>query len=122
MALRVAVIGLRGTGRNHSRIYVEHPQAELVGVCALVCERVDAAPAPLFVSAFSDTGPMLAGLHRAAVSAATVGVENGGDHRAPPPAAQAGDQDPGQGTPAFQRKLDLLDPTPDIDGGSGGRA
>ena len=32
MAVRVAVVGLGGIGRNHCRIYKNHPQAELVGV------------------------------------------------------------------------------------------
>lgn len=87
MAVRVAVIGLGGIGRNHTRIYAEHPGAELVGVCDILRERADAAAAQAKVPAYYDMEKMLAELRPDVVSVATAGVENGGDHFAPSLAA-----------------------------------
>ncbi len=87
MALRVAVIGLGGIGRNHARIYSAHPKAELVGVCDILRDRADTAAQTHQVPAYYEMERMLAELHPDVVSVATAGVENGGDHFAPTMAA-----------------------------------
>lgn len=87
MAIRVAVVGLGGIGRNHVQIYADHPKAELVGVCDILPDRAKAASEQWQVPAFHDLDQMLADLRPDAVSVATAGVENGGDHFGPSMAA-----------------------------------
>ncbi|MBI1930523.1 hypothetical protein HYR99_40545 [Candidatus Poribacteria bacterium] len=41
MALRVAVIGMRGIGNTHAGVYHQSNLAELVAVCDMVKERAD---------------------------------------------------------------------------------
>ncbi len=83
MAVRVAVVGLGGIGRNHCRIYKDHPQAELVGVCDLLEDRLATAARTFDAPAFRDLERMLAEQKPDVVSVATAGEENGGDHCAP---------------------------------------
>ena len=62
--LRACVIGLGPIGNRHSRLLVEDPLAELVGVCDLIKERADAAAAAYHAPAFYDAPAMLAAIAR----------------------------------------------------------
>src|SRR5690606_7521891 len=89
--LKVAVVGLGGIGRTHARWYDENEDAELVALCDLVPERVDAVAEQYGVRAYHDLDAMLANEELDAVSVATAGPENGGHHYEPTMAAlQAG--------------------------------
>ena len=81
--LRACVIGLGPIGNRHSRLLVEDPLAELVGVCDLIKERADAAAAVYHAPAFYDAPAMLAALAPDVVIVATGGEEYGSDHHLP---------------------------------------
>jgi len=61
-------------------MYMEHPQAELVGVCDLIKERADTAAERLGVPAFYDVPQMLSALSPDICSVATGGEEYASDH------------------------------------------
>lgn len=83
MVIKTAVVGLGGIGRNHSRTYKAHPQAELVAVCDMDRARADAAAAEFGVRAYSDLEELLRSEAIDMVSIATAGVENGSHHYGP---------------------------------------
>ena len=83
MAIRTAVVGMGGIGRNHCRTYKAHPQAELVAVCDLDRARADAAAAEFGVKAYYDLEELLGAEQIDMVSVATAGVENGSHHYQP---------------------------------------
>ena len=87
--LKVAVIGLRGIGNNHAEVYHKSAKAELVAVCDMVRERADEAAQRYAARAYYDLDEMLQQEDLDAVSVATGGVENGGDHYVPTMAALA---------------------------------
>jgi len=64
-------------------MYMEHPQAELVGVCDLIKERADTAAERLGVPAFYDVPQMLSALSPDICSVATGGEEYASDHYLP---------------------------------------
>jgi UDP-N-acetylglucosamine 3-dehydrogenase len=81
--LRVAVIGLGGIGKNHTRWYSQHPEAQLVALCDMLAERVDPVAQQYGVPAYHDLAEMLRAEQIDAVSVCTAGPENGGHHYAP---------------------------------------
>lgn len=84
MTLRVAVVGLGNIGNIHARIYSEHPDTQLVAVCDIIPERSDIAAEKYGCQGFYSVQDMLSSnLQIDAVSVATAGVENGGDHYTP---------------------------------------
>lgn len=80
---RVAVIGLGEIGNRHTRMYLKHPDVELVGVCDIDHSRADAASAAFGVPAFYDAKTMFDAVGPEVVSVATGGVEYGSDHYKP---------------------------------------
>lgn len=81
--VRVCVIGMGPIGNRHARIYREHPQVELVGVCDCQKDRADAAATAFGVPAFYSVADMLAALKPDLCSVATGGYEYGSDHYEP---------------------------------------
>ena len=83
MALRVAVIGMRGIGNTHANVYHEHAGTSLVAVCDMVKERADESAQRLGVKAYYSVPSLLENETLDAVSVATGGFENGGAHFEP---------------------------------------
>lgn len=84
MTLRVAIVGMGNIGNTHARVYRDHPQAELVAVCDIIHERSDRAAEEYGCQGFYSVEEMLASnVQFDAVSVATAGTENGGDHYTP---------------------------------------
>src|SRR5579875_1465605 len=84
MTIRVAVVGLGNIGRRHAQIYRDHPAAELVGVCDIIPERAKRAAEDFGAPAYLSVSELLEGAgHLDAVSVASAGEENGGDHFVP---------------------------------------
>jgi UDP-N-acetylglucosamine 3-dehydrogenase len=81
--LKVAVIGLGGIGKTHTRWYSQNKDVELVALCDLLPERVDPVAQQYGVKAYHDIDEMLASESIDAVSVATAGPENGGHHYEP---------------------------------------
>ena len=82
--MRVAIVGIGNIGSIHARVYTEHPQAELAAVCDIDREKADRKAAELGCRAFYSVKELLAAdLGLDAVSVATKGEENGGDHYPP---------------------------------------
>ena len=87
--LKVAVIGMRGIGANHAEVYAGSDKADLVAVCDMVKERADAAAARFGARPHYSVEELLESEELDAVSVATGGFENGGDHYEPVMAALA---------------------------------
>ncbi|MCB9158613.1 MAG: Gfo/Idh/MocA family oxidoreductase [Caldilineaceae bacterium] len=81
--LKVAVVGLGNIGNIHADAYAADELAELVAVCDIIPERADRAAAKHGVKAYYSVQEMLAAEQLDAVSVASAGVENGGDHYVP---------------------------------------
>ena len=81
--LRVAVVGLGGIGKTHTRCYTENPNATLVALCDLQPERVDPVAEQYGLPAYHSIDKLLAAEQIDAVSVATAGPENGGHHYEP---------------------------------------
>lgn len=81
--LKVAVIGLGGIGRTHAKHYQNNPNADLVAVCDILPERAEAAAKQFGVKSYPSVDELLKNEELDAVSVATAGVENGGDHYVP---------------------------------------
>ena len=81
--LKVAVVGLGNIGNIHADAYAADELAELVAVCDIIPERADRAAAKHGVKAYYSVQEMLAAEKLDAVSVASAGVENGGDHYVP---------------------------------------
>ncbi len=81
--IRVGVIGMRGIGGQHASVYVNNSRTELVAVCDFVRVRADSAAERLNAKPFYDVREMLRREELDAVSVATGGFENGGDHYEP---------------------------------------
>jgi len=84
MALRVAIVGVGNIGNIHAGVYQKHPDVEIVAVCDIIPEKSDKAAEKYSCQGFYSVKDMLAsGIHIDAVSMATAGKENGGDHYTP---------------------------------------
>ena len=81
--LKVAVVGMRAIGNNHAQVYHRSDRASLVAVCDLVEERAQSAAETYGAKGYTDLEEMLANEELDAVSVATGGIENGGDHYVP---------------------------------------
>src|SRR5205809_2128678 len=81
--LRVAVIGMRGIGTTHATCYAGDSLAELVACCDVVKERADSTAQRFGARPYYSVQELLAREKLDAVSVATGGFENGGDHYAP---------------------------------------
>ena len=81
--LRVAVVGLGGIGRNHTRCYTENKGAELVALCDIDPERVNPIAEQYGLPAYHSVQALLESEDFDAVSVATAGPENGGHHYEP---------------------------------------
>ena len=87
--LRVGVIGLGGIGNTHADVYHRSDRAELVAVCDALEERARDAAAKFDVRPYARVEELLQHDGLDAVSVATAGAENGGDHHEPTMAALA---------------------------------
>jgi predicted dehydrogenase len=83
MPVRTAVIGLGSIGNRHGECYTKNPLAELVAVCDIDRARADAAAKRWNAKPYYDVEEMLRSEQIDAISVATSGVENGGDHYVP---------------------------------------
>ncbi len=84
MSLKVAIVGVGNIGSIHARVYSENPNVEIVAVCDIIAEKSDRAAEKYSCQGFYSVQDMLAsGLQIDAVSMATAGTENGGDHYTP---------------------------------------
>ena len=81
--LKIGVIGMRGIGNTHAKVYHEDPLSDLVAVCDLVRERADEAAGCYGAKPFYSLTEFLENSDLDAVSVATGGFENGGDHYTP---------------------------------------
>lgn len=81
--LRVAVIGLGGIGKNHTRWYSQNKDVKLVAVCDMLAERVGPVAQQYGVPSYDSVETMLASEEIDAVSVCTAGQENGGHHYEP---------------------------------------
>ena len=80
---RVAIIGLGPIGNLHTRMYLQHPQVEVVGVCDINQDRADAAAAAYGTTAFYDAKTMFDAVGPEIVSISTGGYEYASDHYKP---------------------------------------
>lgn len=84
MTLKIGVVGVGNIGNIHAGVYKNNPKVELVAVCDIVKEKADAAAVKYGAQAFYSVKEMLdSGIHLDAVSVATKGEENGGEHYEP---------------------------------------
>ena len=83
MALKVAVVGLRGIGDNHTNCHKNDPLSNLVAVCDVVKERADATAKKHGVKAYYDLREMLRNEPIDIVDVTTGGYENGSWHFEP---------------------------------------
>ncbi len=81
--IRVGVIGMRGIGGQHAEVYANNSRSDLAAVCDLVKERADSAARRFGVRPYDNLQNMLHSEELDAVSVATGGFENGGDHYEP---------------------------------------
>ena len=81
--LKVAVIGLGNIGNTHAPIYVGDDLANLVAVCDIIKERADKAAGRYGARPYYSVEELLKNEELDAVSIATAGTENGGDHFEP---------------------------------------
>ena len=82
--LNVAIVGMGNIGNTHARVYQQRQDCRMVAVCDIIKERADKASAAYGCPAFYSVQDLLkSGIHIDAVSMATAGVENGGDHYKP---------------------------------------
>ncbi|MAS32700.1 MAG: oxidoreductase [Anaerolineaceae bacterium] len=84
MTLKVAVVGVGNIGNRHLQVYSGRNDVEIVAVCDIIQEKSDRAAEKYSCQGFYSVQDMLdSGVAIDAVSMATAGVENGGDHYQP---------------------------------------
>ena len=84
MALKVAVVGLRGIGTTHAQSYSKDELSKLIAVCDVVKDRADALAKDLGVKAYYRVADLLEGEPELdIVDVSTGGYENGGWHFEP---------------------------------------
>lgn len=82
--INVAIVGLGNIGNKHGECYTNNKNVRIAAVCDLIAERADKAAKRFDCPAFYSIKEMLAAkLKLNAVSVATAGKENGGDHYEP---------------------------------------
>ncbi len=84
MSLNVAIVGVGNIGNIHGGVYEKRPDCTIVAVCDIIKEKADKAATRYNCPGFTSVKEMLAsGIKIDAVSVATAGTENGGDHYEP---------------------------------------
>ncbi|MBQ3096227.1 MAG: Gfo/Idh/MocA family oxidoreductase [Clostridia bacterium] len=84
MALKAAIVGIGGIGKNHARCYRDNPLSELVAICDIDKAKADAAAEEFGCRAFYDETEMLREMPEIdVVSVTTSGLENGSFHYEP---------------------------------------
>lgn len=83
MPLKVAVVGLRGIGENHTNCHKNDPLSDLVAVCDVVKARADAIAKKHGVKAYYNLREMLRNEELDVLDVATGGYENGSWHFEP---------------------------------------
>lgn len=83
MALKVGLVGLGGIGAAHANAYMKDDLAELVAVCDLRKDRLDAAVEKYKVKGYENLNQMLANEEMDFVDVTTSGYENGSWHFEP---------------------------------------
>ena len=84
MTLKVAIVGVGNIGNIHGGVYQKRTDCEIVAVCDIIAEKSDRAAEKYGCPGFYSVKEMLAsGIKIDAVSMATAGKENGGDHYTP---------------------------------------
>ncbi len=84
MSLKVAIVGVGNIGNIHAGVYSKRSDVEIVAVCDIIQEKSDKAAEKYGCQGFYSVKDMLAsGIQIDAVSMATAGKENGGDHYTP---------------------------------------
>ena len=82
--LKVAIVGVGNIGNIHGTVYSKRDDVEIVAVCDIIPDRADRAAEKFRCQGFYSVKELLnANLKIDAVSMATAGVENGGDHYTP---------------------------------------
>lgn len=81
--LRVAIVGCGGIGNTHARQYAANGRCQFVAVCDILADRADATAKRFGVKAYYDVEEMLRSEEIDAVSVASAGADNGGDHYLP---------------------------------------
>ena len=81
--LKVGVVGLGNIGNIHADVYTADAHADFVAVCDIIPERADKAAQKHGVRAYYSIDDMLKNEELDAVSVASAGTENGGDHYEP---------------------------------------
>lgn len=84
MSLRVAIVGVGNIGNIHAGVYQKRSDVQIVAVCDIIPEKSDKAAEKYGCQGFYSVKEMLdSGIQIDAVSMATAGKENGGDHYTP---------------------------------------
>jgi predicted dehydrogenase len=84
MPLKVAIVGVGNIGNIHAGVYQKRSDVEIVAVCDIIPEKSDKAAEKYGCQGFYSVKDLLAsGIQIDAVSMATAGKENGGDHYTP---------------------------------------
>ena len=83
--LKVAVVGAGNIGNLHGPIYKRNEKTELLGYCDILKDKADRSAARDGVKSWGSIAEMLAdvGGELQAVSVASAGADNGGDHYVP---------------------------------------
>jgi len=81
--LNVAIIGMGNIGNTHATVYEANEQTQIVAVCDAIPETASRASERYGVPAYTSVADLLANAELDAVSVATAGKENGGDHYEP---------------------------------------
>jgi predicted dehydrogenase len=83
MALKVAIVGMRGIGNVHVQAHLNDPLSNLVAVCDVLKDRADAVAEKHGVKAYYDLDEMLRNEDLDVVDITTGGYENGSWHYEP---------------------------------------
>lgn len=84
MPLKVAIVGVGNIGNIHAGVYQKRSDVQIVAVCDIIPEKSDKAAEKYGCQGFYSVKEMLdSGIQIDAVSMATAGKENGGDHYTP---------------------------------------
>ncbi len=83
MALKIAVVGLRGIGNTHCQSHSKDPLAKLVAVCDVVKERADTAAQKYGARAYYNVAELLRNEEIDILDVTTGGYDNGSWHFEP---------------------------------------
>jgi len=83
MALKIAVVGMRGIGNTHAQCHSKDPLAKLVAVCDVVKERADTAAKKYGAKAYYNVDELLRNEDIDILDVTTGGYDNGSWHFEP---------------------------------------